>query len=264
MRGKKDFLYMTDWGLEKDFLHSSRKNMWNNDYFEFLVKCVWKIDKPVRIIDFGCGYGFLAQMLLPLIPSGSSYKGIDISEELINDANIQFANCQEVSFELADLNEYVPTEEYDIAICQSVLRHLSNPENILKKMVDSVKENGLVICIEPSRRLENAGIYVDSNAFDPFEHDDFLRQKWISEIKSSGRDYQIGVKIPDLMSKLGLKDVGVRINDYVDYIGAINDKEESAPKEVTRFLKDHNVDDKYPEADGFLAARCHVISYGYK
>ena len=22
---------MTDWGLEKDFLHSSRKNMWNND-----------------------------------------------------------------------------------------------------------------------------------------------------------------------------------------------------------------------------------------
>lgn len=46
---------MTDWGLEKDFLHSSRKNMWNNDYFEFLVKCVWKIDKPVRIIDFGCG-----------------------------------------------------------------------------------------------------------------------------------------------------------------------------------------------------------------
>ena len=264
MRGKKDFLYMTDWGLEKDFLHSSRKNMWNNDYFEFLAKCVWKIDKPVRIIDFGCGYGFLAQMLLPLIPGGSIYKGIDISEELIKDANILFANCQEVSFELADLNEYVPTEEYDIAICQSVLRHLPNPENILKKMVDSVKENGLVICIEPSRRLENAGIYVDSNAFDPFEHDDFLRQKWTSENKSGGRDYQIGVKIPNHMSKLGLKDVGVRINDYVDYIGTINDKEESAPKEVTRFLKDHNIDDKYPGADGFLAARCHVISYGYK
>jgi hypothetical protein len=131
-------------------------------------------------------------------------------------------------------------------------------------MVDSVKENGLVICIEPSRRLENAGIYVDSNAFDPFEHDDFLRQKWTSENKSGGRDYQIGVKIPNHMSKLGLKDVGVRINDYVDYIGTINDKEESAPKEVTRFLKDHNIDDKYPGADGFLAARCHVISYGYK
>ena len=255
---------MTDWGLEKGFLHSSRKNMWNKDYFEFLVKCVWKIDKPVKIIDFGCGYGFLAQMLLPLIPGGSSYKGIDISEELIKDANIQFANCQEVSFEVADLNEYEPSADYDVAICQSVLRHLSNPEDILKKMVNSVNENGLVICIEPSRRLENAGIYVASYAFDPFEHDDDLRQKWTSEKESGGRDYQIGVKIPNLMSKMGLKDVGVRINDYVDYIGTINDKEESAPKEVTRFLKVHNVDNKYLGADGFLAARCHVISYGYK
>ena len=50
----------TDWGLKKEYLHSTRKNLWNNDYFEFLVKGVWKIDKPVRIIDFGCGYGYLA------------------------------------------------------------------------------------------------------------------------------------------------------------------------------------------------------------
>ncbi len=69
--------------------------------------------------------------------------------------------------------------------------------------------------------MENAGIYVDSNAFDPCEHDDFLRQKWTSENKFGGRDYQIGVKIPNHMSKLGLKYVGVRINDYVDYIGTI-------------------------------------------
>ena len=40
-----------DWGSEKVYLHSTRQNLWNNDYFEFLVKCVWKIDKPVKIID---------------------------------------------------------------------------------------------------------------------------------------------------------------------------------------------------------------------
>ena len=66
------------------------------------------------------------------------------------------------------------------------------------------------------------------------------------------------------MSELGLKDVGVRINDYVDYISTANGKVASGSKDVTRFLKEHNVDDKYPGTDGFLAARCHVISYGYK
>ena len=39
-----------DWGMEKSYLYSTRQHLWNNDYFEFLVKYVWKIDKPVRII----------------------------------------------------------------------------------------------------------------------------------------------------------------------------------------------------------------------
>lgn len=251
-----------DWGMEKEYLHSTRNNLWNNDYFEFLVKSVWKIDHPVRIIDFGCGYGYLAQMMLPLVPKGSTYKGIDISEELIAEAQNLFSDCSaQISFEVTDLNDYEPAAEYDIVICQAVLRHLNNPEDILKKMIGSVKENGLVICIEPSRRLENAGIFADNEAYDPFENDEFLKQKWLYEEKSGGRDYQIGMRIPVIMEKLGLKGIGVRINDYVDFISAGSEDLES---EKRRFTKDHGMDDKYLESENFIAARCHVISFGYK
>lgn len=251
-----------DWGMEKEYLHSTRQNLWNNDYCEFLVKCVWKIDKPVRIIDFGCGYGYLAQMLLPLVPEGSTYKGIDISKDLIADAKGIFSDCKaEVSFEAMDLNDYDPVAEYDIAICQAVLRHLNNPEDILKKMTQSVKENGLVICIEPSRRMENAGIFIDNEAYDPFENDELLRQRWLSEEKTGGRDYQIGIKTPLIMEKLGLNNIGVRINDYVDFVGVSSDDFET---EKRRFIKDHGLDTEYAEDNGFIAARCHVISFGYK
>ena len=231
--------------------------MWNDDYFEFLVKCVWKIDRPVKILDFGCGYGFLAQMLISLISKGSSYKGIDISEELINDAKERFKNTKDiVSFEVADLNDYIPTADYDIAICQSLLRHLSNPEVIIEKMIASAKPGGLVICIEPSRRLENAGLYIDSELFDPFERDDFLKDRWISEKEVGGRDFQIGMKVPVYMEKLGLKNVGVRLNDYVDFTSKAEDRD--------RFINDYGTDNKYVNADCMLAARCHVISYGTK
>lgn len=250
-----------DWGMEKEYLHSTRQNLWNNDYFEFLVKCVWKIDRPVRIIDFGCGYGYLAQMLLPLVPKGSTYKGVDISEDLIAEAREMFSDTKEVSFEVTDLNDYEPAAEYDIAICQAVLRHLTKPEDILKKMIGSVKEKGLVICIEPSRRMENAGVFVDNEAYDPFENDEFLRHKWLSEEKSGGRDYQIGMKTPVLMEKLGLNNIGVRINDYVDFVGVSSDDFET---EKRRFIKDHGLDTEYAEDNGFIAARCHVISFGYK
>lgn len=250
-----------DWGSEKVYLHSTRQNLWNNDYYEFLVKCVWKIDKPVKIIDFGCGYGFLAQMLLPLVPKESLYKGVDISENLIDEAREIFSGSKEVCFEVADLNEYEPDAEYDIAICQAVLRHVTKSEDIMKKMIGAVKENGLVICIEPSRRMENAGIYIDNRIYNPFENDDFLKQRWLSEEQFGGRDYQIGMKAPVFMEKLGLKNIGVRINDYVDFVSAGTDDFESEQK---RFMIDHGVDEKYAGSNGYLAARCHVISYGYK
>ena len=58
--------------------------MWNDDYMEFLIEKVWKINNPVDLIDFGCGIGFMGLMLLPLLPKGSTYTGIDIKACLKN------------------------------------------------------------------------------------------------------------------------------------------------------------------------------------
>lgn len=49
---------------------------WNDDYFAFLVREVWKLDRPVDVLDFGCGFGFLGRKLLPLLPEESTYTGI--------------------------------------------------------------------------------------------------------------------------------------------------------------------------------------------
>jgi len=46
------------WGKKIDYLKSTRKSLLNLDYIKFLVEKVWKIDKAIDIIDFGCGYGF--------------------------------------------------------------------------------------------------------------------------------------------------------------------------------------------------------------
>ena len=34
--------------------------------------------------------------------------------------------------------------------------------------------------------------------------------------------------------------------------------------EQRRFITDHGLDEKYADSNSYLAARCHVISYGYK
>lgn len=77
-------------GEKIEYLMRTRDLFYNDDYFELLVKSVWKITTPVKIIDFGCGYGFLGLKLMPLLPAGSSYTGIDLGEKLLDKARNVF------------------------------------------------------------------------------------------------------------------------------------------------------------------------------
>ena len=72
-----------EWDSKFEYLRNSRFLYHNDGYLEFLVAKVWKIEKPVKVVDFGCGYGFVGIKLLPLLPKGSTYTGIDSSEEPI-------------------------------------------------------------------------------------------------------------------------------------------------------------------------------------
>lgn len=254
---------MKDWNKEVGYLENTRKRMWNDDYFEFLVKHVWKIDHPVNILDVGCGYGDLGKRLLPIIPGGSSYKGIDIAEDLIEKAREDFKVTKyDTDFEVKNLLEYEPIEIYDIVICQSVLRHIPEVKEVLKKMIASVVSGGLVICIEPSRKMENAGLYIDDKDFDIFENDEFLKERWQQEYSNGGRDFLVGMKIPGYMAEMGLRNVSVRVNDYVDFISKSGTENYKESKDA--FMQNCGIDNKYNDATSYLSARCHLISFGVK
>ena len=40
------------WEKKLEYLLRTRKSAWNNDYMEFLVEKVWKIDRPVKVLDW--------------------------------------------------------------------------------------------------------------------------------------------------------------------------------------------------------------------
>lgn len=210
-----------------EFLRAIRTGWCNIDYVEFLVERVWKINKAVNVIDFGCGFGYVGLLLLPILPKGSTYTGIDISEDLLEEAKNVFAGTgYSTRFIKADLNEYEPNENYDIAISQAVLRHIPNAKKILKKMIQSVVSGGLVICMEGDLEIEKAGQYF--NGFDytdlnmPYMH----RKIYKKELENGGRDYRFGIKAPVYMQELGLHNVGVRMNDSVKFVNPYVDKDE--------------------------------------
>jgi 2-polyprenyl-3-methyl-5-hydroxy-6-metoxy-1,4-benzoquinol methylase len=213
------------WDKQLEYLKSSRIGFWNYDYLEFLVNKVWCITRPINIIDFGCGYGFLGTVLLPILPSGSKYTGVDISDTLIDEAKALFKESEyKTEFIKSDINMFNAKEKYDMAICQAFLRHLPNPKEILKKMIDSVSIGGRVVCVEVNREFENVGLYVQG--MDPISGSktSIMQKLWKTELELEGRDYSIGMKIPFYMQEYGLNNIDVRLNDKVNYINPYTDK----------------------------------------
>lgn len=207
-----------NWNANSEKLYKNRKYFWNDDYLEFLVKSVWKIESPIDLVEFRCGDGYLGWKLLELLPQGSTYTGID-NEYFTNKAKVIFDNTDyDVNFIISDIYSFESDNKFDLAICQTGLRHMNNQMKALKQMVASVKKGGIVACAEVNREFENDGLYIDGISYDYLCTAFDFHKLWKKELECEGRDYAIGMRLPFYMQQLGLQDIDIRMNDRVVYV----------------------------------------------
>ena len=187
----------------------------NDDYLEFLVNRVWGIKEPSRLVEFGCGAGKMGMKLLPLLPSGSSYTGIDQSAALIANARQVWSGApfQAEFHEGSIYDTPFPENTFDIALTHTVLMHVPHPEKALQEMIRVTRPGGMVITCEANRNAHTAMLHIDEvnhQETAPLE----LFQTINREIrKRTGVDHNIGIKLPVLMHKAGLVNVQARLSD---------------------------------------------------
>ena len=212
------------WEERADYLLRTRKTMVNQDYIAFLVERVWQIQEPVKVLDCGCGLGFLASMLMPALPSGSTYHGVDLSQNLIAEGRQLLeqagwaASSDQITMECGDFLESGICDDYDLVICQAVLRHIGQPIKFLEKMRQACRPGGLVVCIDVNRELESDGLYIQGMDYARLCGREGFPAMWRTELEKQDRDYAIGIRLPLLMEQLGLKKVQCRMNDRVNII----------------------------------------------
>lgn len=207
------------WEEKLEYLLRSRKNSWNVDYVEFLVRKVWKIERPVKVLDCGCGFGFLGLQLLPFLPEGSTYTGIDFAEKLLEQGRqIYESRGMRAEFIHKNVYDYHAANRYDLVICQAVLRHLDNPESFLEKMISFAKESAYIVCIDSNREFECDGLYVDGMDYAQLCRHGGLEKHWQAELLNQGRDYAAAIRTAHTMRKLGLQEIQVRMNDRVEFV----------------------------------------------
>ena len=205
------------WGGKLERLSLTRRHYHNYDYLRFLVESVWKLHCPTRLVDFGCGSGYLGVKLLPLMPEGSTNTGLDSSPRLLDQARSVFADAPwETNFVHADMLD-VPLgdDSFDVAMSHSSLMHLSQAERGVAEMVRLTRSGGLVIACESNWNGFNAMNHVDELDELAIKDLGFLQRLFAHDRETDGKDGNLGVKLPVLLHKAGLVGVDARVTDAV-------------------------------------------------
>ncbi|NIK76486.1 SAM-dependent methyltransferase [Paenibacillus castaneae] len=207
------------WDKQIEYLRNTRGLYYNDDYLEFLVKSVWKIDKPVNMIDYGCGYGYVGLKLLPLLPNGSTYTGMDKGSDLISKAKEVFRSLPYTTeFFVSDIEEISIDRKYDIALCHAFLLHMTDSKRALQKMIDSVVNDGRVICFEPHWIANMSNYNLDDQEQSKLIQLGILQRLYEKDFGRTGKDGNIGMKLPLYLSELGLSNVECRVSDKVNFL----------------------------------------------
>jgi SAM-dependent methyltransferase len=102
---------------------------------------------PARVIEFGCGTGWLGQLIAL---RGYAVTGIDISPEAIELAKASAAaRGVHVDYRVADYEEPNLPSENDVAIFHDALHHAESETAALRAAYAALRAGGMAICLEP-------------------------------------------------------------------------------------------------------------------
>ncbi len=128
-----------------------------------------RIDRPLRILDYGCGTG--EHLTFPLAEAGHTVVGVDVHTASIERARSSYP-LPNLEFRLAVT--HLPLGEqgnYDVIICSEVLEHLDAPARLLAHFETLLNAEGRLIITTPNgcgsyeilcaleRRLHKMGIH---------------------------------------------------------------------------------------------------------
>lgn len=149
--------------------------------FVYLVKNIVlaKDNNPIKILEVGCGRGEILQSLSQI--SYVEVQGVDIDPVCV-DLSSRFAPCQIGSVE--NLEEYYPTDSFDLVIASHLLEHVYNPTLALEQISRISKKFVLIAVpnpVRPSRILKylRGNLHAEHSThvqvWDPGHFDNFIR-----------------------------------------------------------------------------------------
>ena len=154
----------------------------------------------LSVLDVGCGSGAITADIAQRV-NGKAV-GIDFSQHLIELAQKNYEHIPNLSFEVANINDYVSDEPFDLVIAARTLQWVNNPAEIVSRMVGLLKKSGKVSINDYNHTKIKWSPAPPKSMLDFYET--FLLWR-----KDAGFDNQIADNLPSIYSNLGLANVNI-------------------------------------------------------
>lgn len=171
----------------------------NRPFIDYLA-----IDRPIKILDVGCGLAILANEIATLYPNCEVY-GVEYSEEQLKQADQNAANLK---LQQGDAHELpFDADTFDVVYCRYLLEHVKNPIQVLKEMHRVLKPRGEVFIQENN---------IEVTVYDPdCPKWDKIWKKFIDLQTDLGGDGLIGKRLYGLLKQSGFQRVKLSIAPQV-------------------------------------------------
>lgn len=109
----------------------------DSDHFKVLNEMISNLTIN-KMVDIGCGAGELGRVL-----SNFDYTGFDLPHIIDKVSKVVNPNLKYVYFD-ADEFDYSELKKYDLLVCNSFISELSNPIEVLTKLIDNTTKYLLI------------------------------------------------------------------------------------------------------------------------
>ena len=250
------------WDDGDEYLRQCYLLQHNEDYLEFLVRSVWKLDQACRLVEFGCGAGKMGLQLIRLLSPGSTYTGIDQSAKLISKGRQAWANTPYQS-EFHEGSIYAtpfPNQSFDVSMTHTVLMHVPYPEKVLQEMIRVTRPNGLVIACEANRNAHTAMLHIQETNHQETAPLELFQTINRGILKRTGVDHNIGAKLPVLMHNAGLRQIQIRVSDAMRFLYPPLDTDYK--ERLFKAICDEGYGQPKPDDEQRAKWKANIINYG--
>lgn len=153
-----------------------------------------------RCLEVGAGAGSIMKWMGEVVGRDGKIVAVDINPRFV--ANSGLPNVEVLR---ADIRNIELASQFDLVHARHVLIHVPDFEVALGKMLDCLKPEGWIVIEEPDFSAARA---IAGNAAD-CQSVNRVNQAIFRMFSSMGMDYSLGVKLPHVLQKLGLKRLSV-------------------------------------------------------